>query len=81
MVNQQLIRWLVKEDDLVVPTLFKPVQFNIIKKLDEGKRLTENEQRYLRGKMRKKIRILEELFSVETIKDEFISLLNKINLY
>ena len=52
MANQQLIRKLVNFEEVVVPTLFKPVQFNIIKKLNTGKKLTENEKRYLRGNMR-----------------------------
>lgn len=79
MVNQQLIHWLAKEEELVVPTLFKPVQFNIIKKLDKGERLTENEQRYLRGKMKEKIRILQEIPKI--IQDEYTILLNTIDSY
>src|SRR3989344_1225520 len=59
MANQQLIRKLAESEELVVPTLFKPVQFNIIKKINEGKKLTENEKRYLRGKMGKKLNALE----------------------
>ena len=54
-MEQKLIQELVRMEDLLVPTLFKPVQFNILKKLNAGKKLTENEKRYLRGKMKAKL--------------------------
>lgn len=57
-MSQMLIHKLVRMENLVVPTLFKPVQFNILKKLDTGMKLTENEKRYLRGKMRDKLNML-----------------------
>jgi len=79
MTNQKLIQELVKKEDLVVPTLFKPVQFNIIKKLDKSKKLTENEKRYLRGKMKKKFAVLQELTIPK--HDELKTLLNSINSY
>lgn len=63
MVQQLLLKKLVAMEDYIVPTLFKPVQFNIIKKLDQGKKLDENEKRYLRGKMKKKLALLEQLSS------------------
>lgn len=81
MVNPSLIQWLVNEEDLVVPTIFKPVQFNIIKKLDKGKKLTENEKRYLRGKMRKKLNVLQELFTMHKFHDELAIMLNSIGSY
>lgn len=58
-------------EDLIVPTLFKPVQFNILKKLDIGKELTDNEKRYLRGKMRGKLNILKRCMdsSIEGISE------------
>ncbi len=57
-MDQRIIQKLVEMEDLIVPTLFKPVQFTILKKLDTGKKLTDNEKRYLRGKMRVKLNIL-----------------------
>jgi len=69
MANQQLIRKLADSEEVIVPTLFKPVQFNIIKKLNAGKKLTENEKRYLRGNMRKKLNVLEELEEKEITTD------------
>lgn len=78
MIDQRLIQSLVKEEDLVVPTLFKPVQFSIIKKLDAGMRLTDNEKRYLRGKMGRKINALQGLISIGPIQDGCSVLLNSI---
>lgn len=37
------------------------MQNNIIKELNAGKKLTENEKRYLRGNLREKLIVLEEL--------------------
>ena len=81
MANQQLIRKLVNFEEVVVPTLFKPVQFNIIKKLNTGKKLTENEKRYLRGNMRKKLNLLEELENKEGLSNSANLLLNSISSY
>ncbi len=44
--------------------LFKPVQLQIIEKLAQGTRLSENEKRYLRGNLGKKISALESLCQV-----------------
>lgn len=81
MVNQGLIQLLVKEEDLVVPTLFKPVQFNVIKKIAKCKKLTENEKRYLRGKMKEKFRTLNELVSIRHERDEYTNFLNALSSY
>ncbi|MBI2667518.1 hypothetical protein HYX17_01975 [Candidatus Woesearchaeota archaeon] len=81
MINQRIIHWIVEEEDLIVPTLFKPVQFNVIKKLDNGKKLTENEKRYLRGKMKKKITLLQSFMSIEQLKDNYLILLDIIGSY
>ena len=78
MTNQQLIRKLVDFEDVLVPTLFKPVQFNIIKKLNAGKKLTENEERYLRGHMREKLIALEELEAKGEANESISILLNSI---
>src|SRR3989344_3560391 len=78
-MNQKIIQKLVNQEDLVVPTLYKQVQFNIIKKLSKGKKLNENEKRYLRGNIKKKLQIIENL-NIE-IEDEYISFLNNLNTY
>jgi hypothetical protein len=62
-MNQMLIQKLVEMEDLIVPTLFKPVQFNILKKLNDGRKLTENEKRYLRGKMKDKLSLLNRFMA------------------
>ncbi len=80
MVNQQLIRKLADSEDKVVPSLFKPVQFNIIKKLNAGQKLAENEKRYLRGKMKEKLIALASLESKEEY-DGIGSLLESIGSY
>ncbi len=81
MANYQLIRKLAESEDKVVPTLFKPVQFKIIKKMNAGKKLTENEKRYLRGKMKEKLVALEELASKEEANDSAGSLLDNLDSY
>ena len=81
MVYQQLLGKLVNFEDAVVPTLFKPVQFNILKKLNEGKNLNDNEKRYLRGKMKAKLQLLEELESKEGISSRINAFLNSVSSY
>ncbi len=81
MTNKNIIQWIVKNEDLVVPTLFKPVQFRIIKKLSKNKKLTENEKRYLRGKMKDKFNVLQELMKVNVMRDEFRVLVDNIGSY
>ena len=81
MVDQQLIKKLINFEDIVVPTLFKPVQFNILKKLNEGENLNDNEKRYLRGKMKEKLQLLEELESKEGIRNRINTFLNSVSSY
>lgn len=81
MINQALIHHLVAEQDLVTPTLFKPVQFKILQKLDQGHSLTDNEQRYLRGKLGKKLKALEILSTATPSEQELTILLNSIGSY
>src|SRR3989339_566163 len=81
MVNQQLVKKLVNFEDAIVPTLFKPVQFNILKKLNEGKKLNDNEKRYLRGKMKEKLQLLEELESKEEAGNGINTFLNSVSSY
>lgn len=81
MVSQQLLRKLIDLEDEVVPTLFKPVQFRIVGKLARGGSLTDNEKRYLRGNVRKKLDVLEELEGNETAADVAAALLSGIGSY
>lgn len=81
MANLQLIRKLAESEELVVPALFKPVQFNIIKKMNSNKKLTENEKRYLRGKMGKKLIALEELESKQAPAESLTIFLNSVGSY
>src|SRR3989338_8356430 len=81
MANLKLIRKLADSEETVVPALFKPGQFDIIKKMNAGKKLTENEKRYLRGKMGKKLIALEELESKEESKESANSILDSIGSY
>lgn len=81
-MNQILIQKLIEMEDLIVPTLFKPVQFNILKKLNVGGKLNENEKRYLRGKMKSKLNILNEImiYNKKEMKD-YIIFLNGLDSY
>lgn len=81
MANQQLIKKLADSEKTVVPTLFKPVQFNIIKKMNAGKNLTENEKRYLRGHMGEKLTALEELESHQETNENIQVILDSIGSY
>ena len=76
-----MLRKLVDFEDAVVPALFKPVQFKVIRKLGTGGRLTENEKRYLRGNMRKKLNALEELEEKETTANRVATLLSSVGSY
>jgi len=79
---QALIQKIAQMEEVVVPTLFKPGQFNIIKKLSLGKKLNENEKRYLRGKMKNKLAILAK-FMTGMLEEEqdYKFLLNHLDSY
>lgn len=81
MVSQTLINRLVTEQDLITPILFKPKQFKILQKLDQGHSLTDNEQRYLRGKLGKKLKVLEGLLRTKPPEQELSVFLNSIGSY
>lgn len=81
MVDKHLLDWIANKEELIVPTLFKPVQFSIIKKLSQSRMLSDNEKRYLRGKMKQKILALQELMQKEVNHDELVVLLNNISSY
>jgi len=81
-MNQILIRKIVEMEDLVVPTLFKPVQFSILKKLDLGKKLDENEKRYLRGKMKEKLNLINMLLASKNQEiEDYIVFLDSLGSY
>ncbi len=80
-MDQKLIQKMVEMEDLAVPTLFKPVQFNILKKLNAGKKLSENEKRYLRGKMKDKLNLLTKLEEKAGVKTGYIAFLNSLGSY
>lgn len=80
-MDQKLIKRLASSEDLVVPALFKPVQFNIIKKLYLRKKLTDNEKRYLRGNMKKKLEVLEKIEFKKEQKEDYVIFLNSLNSY
>jgi len=80
-MGQILIRKLVELEDLVVPSLFKPVQFNILKKLNSRRKLTENEKRYLRGRMKAKLNILNRILSANLKVESYVLFLNNLGSY
>ncbi|MBU1205033.1 MAG: hypothetical protein KKE93_03945 [Nanoarchaeota archaeon] len=80
-MSQMLIHKLVRMEDIVVPTLFKPVQFNVLKKLDTGMKLTENEKRYLRGKMRDKLNMLAGFTSCREERMSYLMFLDNLESY
>ncbi len=80
-MDWKLLNWITNNEDLIVPTLFKPVQFKVIKKLKENISLNETEKRYLRGAIKRKLLILEKLMKTDTHKDELNIFLNNIESY
>jgi len=60
-MNSQLLHWIAERESIVVPTLFKPVQFKVIKKIDQVKKLNDNEKRYFRGKIKDKLNVLDKM--------------------
>ncbi len=80
-MNQALIKKLIEMEDSVVPTLFKPVQFDILRKLNANKTLTENEKRYLRGKMKAKLNLLMKLLHDKIETNEYNIFLSSLNSY
>ncbi len=62
MPNSDMMTFLI-DNPRVAHVLFKPVQHRIIEKILKGEVLTDNEKRYLRGKLGKKIDALNDLFN------------------
>src|SRR3989344_7018946 len=81
-MNQILIKRLVEIEDQIVPVLFKPVQFGILRKLNAGKKLTDNEKRYLRGKMKTKLNILMKFIDGKNEeKEDYVPFLDSLVSY
>jgi len=59
-------------DNKNLDILFKPVQLRIIKKLAVGRPLTENEKRYLRGNLGKKLRMLQALIDAPSTQENHL---------
>ena len=81
MISPTLARNLVEHEDALVPTIFKTGQFNVIKKVNQNKKLTENEKRYLRGNIGKKINALCDLSAAGAKDDAFSIILSSIGSY
>ena len=79
-MKQNLIAKIVENEDAVKPTLFKPIQFEVIKKLYKKLNLTETEKRYLRGNIRNKMEAIQKLNLPEQ-KDDLANFLNSIGSY
>lgn len=50
--------------------LFKPVQTVVLRKILSGKDLIENEKRYLRGNLRRKVEVIEKIATEEPYGDD-----------
>ena len=82
MVNSELISKIVELGEEMVRPIFKDKQFGVLKKISFGTELTETEKRYLRGNIRKKLKLLNILNSDQynpRVKDylDFLKILRK----
>jgi len=57
--------------------LFKPVQLRILKKIATGCSITENEKRYLRGGLGKKLNLLRSLMNALSSNDDRLTIFLK----
>jgi len=81
MTNSKLLLKILEIDESLTNKIIKPKQLSILKKQVYGKKLSENEKRYLRGNLRKKLEFLEEFWDVLNEIDEKQQLLNILNSY
>ena len=81
MTNTKLLLKVLSIEESLIDTYIKPKQLSIIKKIVMGKKLTENEKRYLRGNLRKKLELLEEFWNITNNSPEHQQLLNIIDRY
>ena len=80
-MDTKLILKIVKNEDIIVPTFLKPKQYEVIKKLNQNQKLNENEKRYLRGDIRKKLFLLEKLLNETQAQTKLSTFLNSIDTY
>ena len=81
MTNSKLLQKILSIDKSIISRIIKPKQFEILKKQFHGEKLTDNEKRYLRGNLRKKIECLEQLWDEINGINEYQQLLNIIDSY
>jgi hypothetical protein len=82
MTNTKIIQKILEIDESITQTVIKSKQLSLLKKLHYGQKLTENEKRYLRGNLGKKLEFLEELYEkIHDLDDELQQLLNIIDSY
>jgi len=80
-MNSQLLHWMAERESIVVPTLFKPVQFEVLKKIDQARKLNDNEKRYLRGKIKDKLNVLDKVIQQGREDIGLRAFLNTLNSY
>jgi hypothetical protein len=81
MTNTKLLQKILMIDEAVSNTIIKPKQLSLLKKRLYGQNLTENEKRYLRGNLRKKLEFIEQLWEKLHELSEHQQLLNIIDQY
>ncbi len=81
MTNTKVLQKILSMDESITNTIIKPKQLSLLRKLFNSQELTENEKRYLRGNLRKKLEFLEEFWEETLGIDEHQQLLNIIDSY
>ncbi|UCG69251.1 MAG: hypothetical protein JSV09_15975 [Thermoplasmata archaeon] len=81
MTNTKILQKILSMDESISNTIIKPKQLLLLRKLAYGQKLTENEKRYLRGNLGKKLEFLEEFYEELHDIDELQQLLNIIDSY
>ncbi len=81
MTNTKVLQKILSMDESISNTIIKPKQLSLLRKLFYGQKLTENEKRYLRGNLGKKLEFLEEFYEEIHDIDELEQLLNIIDSY
>ncbi len=81
MTNTKVLQKILSMDESIINTVIKPKQLSLLRKLLYGQELTENEKRYLRGNLRKKLEFLEEFWEETLEIDEHQRLLNILDSY
>ena len=81
MEDMILLKNITQLEDVIVPTLFKPIQFRVITRLSKGKSLSDNEKRYFRGRIKQKLVALKEIIKQPYDQNELTHILNSIGIY